>query len=69
MLSTAHRALLDYAVRLTEAPATCTAEHVDALRAAGNSDEAIHALVQVASYFNYINRVADGLGLQSEPEP
>ena len=37
-------------------------------RAAGASDEEIHATVQVCAYFNYINRVADALGVDLEPE-
>jgi alkylhydroperoxidase family enzyme len=41
---------------------------VDALRAIGASDEEIHSTVQVCSYFNYINRVADALGVDLEPE-
>jgi alkylhydroperoxidase family enzyme len=41
---------------------------VSALRNAGLSDAEIHDGVQVAAYFNYINRVADGLGVDLEPE-
>ncbi|MBK8977945.1 MAG: peroxidase [Planctomycetes bacterium] len=63
-----HRALLDYAVALTVAPHACRREDVDALRAAGATDAEIHATVQVAAYFNYINRVADALGVDLEPE-
>lgn len=55
-------------MKLTERPAACRREDVDALRAAGATDEEIHATVQVASYFNYINRVADALGVDPEPE-
>ncbi|MHC4513008.1 MAG: carboxymuconolactone decarboxylase family protein [Planctomycetota bacterium] len=54
--------------KVTKAPATCAREDVDALRAAGAGDEEIHATVQVCSYFNYINRVADALGVDLEPE-
>lgn len=39
---------------------------VDALRAAGFSDPAIHDASQVVSYFNYINRIADALGVELE---
>lgn len=41
---------------------------VDALRRVGFSDAAIHDAAQVIGYFNYINRVADGLGTDREPE-
>ena len=39
---------------------------IDDLRQAGFTDRAIHDAVQVISYFNYINRVADGLGIDPE---
>ena len=43
-------------------------EHVDALRAAGFDDVAIHDATQIVGYFNYINRVAEALGVEAEPE-
>jgi hypothetical protein len=43
-------------------------EDVDALRAQGWNDPAIHDAIQVVSYFNYINRVADGVGVDDEPD-
>ncbi len=39
---------------------------VDALRTAGFADPAIHDASQVVSYFNYINRIADALGVELE---
>lgn len=59
---------MDYCTKVTTAPSTCTKEDVDKLRSTGASDEEIHAAVQVCSYFNYINRVADALGVDLEPE-
>ena len=41
-------------------------EHVAALRAQGFDDVAIHDATQIVSYFNYINRVAVGLGVDHE---
>jgi alkylhydroperoxidase family enzyme len=41
---------------------------VDALRRHGLSDEAIHDAIQVVSFFNYINRIAEGVGIGPEPE-
>jgi uncharacterized peroxidase-related enzyme len=63
----AERALLDYAVKLTREPWTITAEDIAALRAAGWSDSAILDLNLVASYFAFVNRIADGLGVPLEP--
>jgi hypothetical protein len=41
---------------------------VAALRAAGLDDRAIVDANQVVSYFNYVNRIADGLGVELEPD-
>jgi uncharacterized peroxidase-related enzyme len=62
------RALCDLAEQLTRAPASIVQADVDALRAHGWSDEAIHDAIQVISYFNYVNRVADAVGIEDEPE-
>mgnify|MGYP005993920367 CR=1 FL=1 len=62
------RALLQYAERLSVAPADVEAEHLDDLRQHGLDDRALHDAVQVVSYFSYINRIADGLGVDPEPD-
>ena len=62
------RALCDFAVRLTREPASVGREDVDGLRAHGWSDEAIHDAIQVVAYFNYVNRVAEAVGIEDEPE-
>jgi alkylhydroperoxidase family enzyme len=41
---------------------------VDELRTHGWDDAAIHDAIQVIAYFNYINRVAEGIGIGPEPE-
>jgi len=41
---------------------------IDALRAQGLDDAAISDAIQVVSYFNYVTRVADGVGIDDEPE-
>ena len=56
------RAMLDFAVKLTEASAACTEQDVEALRDAGWSDEEIMDIAQVAAMFNFTNRLASGLG-------
>lgn len=62
------RALCDYARRLTLAPASVGAADAGALRAVGLDDTAIHDAIQVIAYFNYINRIAEGVGTDLEPE-
>jgi uncharacterized peroxidase-related enzyme len=62
------RAMLDFAVALTRAPAEVRRADVDRLRAAGFDDVAIHDLVHVTALFNYFVRVADGLGIEDEPD-
>ena len=43
-----------------------TADDTEQLRQHGFDDEAIHDAFQIAAYFNYINRVCDGLGIDLE---
>jgi uncharacterized peroxidase-related enzyme len=67
-LTPRERALCAFAERLTRDPGAMGAEHVAELRAAGLGDAGIHRAVQTIAYFNYINRVADGLEVELEPE-
>jgi uncharacterized peroxidase-related enzyme len=60
--------MCDYAVKLTATPQKVGAADLAPLRAVGLSDTDLHDLVQVIAYFNYITRVADGLGTDPEPE-
>ena len=62
------RALCDFAVAVTKSPAGVGQDDVDALRAAGWSDDGVHDAIQVIAFFNYINRVADAVGIEDEPE-
>jgi uncharacterized peroxidase-related enzyme len=62
------RVLLRYAERLSLSPGSCDESHVQELRQQGYSDVAIHDAAQVVAYFSYINRIADGLGVDLEPE-
>jgi uncharacterized peroxidase-related enzyme len=56
------RAMLDFAVKLTEESDRCGDEDIDALREAGWNDEEIMDIAQVAAMFNFTNRLASGLG-------
>jgi alkylhydroperoxidase family enzyme len=60
--------MLEYAEKLTRAPSTVRRADVDALRAAGFRDADVLAIVQVVGYFAYVNRLADGLGVELEAE-
>jgi uncharacterized protein YciW len=55
-------------VKLTATPQKVGAEDLAPLRAIGLTDTDIHDLVQVIAYFNYITRIADGLGTDPEPD-
>ena len=60
------RALCEYALKLTLTPGAMGRADLDGLRAHGFSDAEISIATQVISYFNYINRIADGLGVDAE---
>ena len=60
--------MCDFALKLTKTPAAMTEGDVSQLRGVGLDDGAINDAVQVIAYFNYINRVADSLGVDLEPE-
>ena len=61
-------ALCEYANKLTLQPAAIDQADIDRLRAAGCSDSAISDAAQVIGFFAYYNRLADGLGVDPEPE-
>src|SRR3990170_6488371 len=67
-LSPRERALCDFAVKLTHLAAEVEQADIDALRAQGLDDAAISDAIQVVGYFNYVTRVADGIGIDDEPE-
>ena len=56
-------AMLAYVDKLTRDPSAAQREDIDILRANGFDDTAILQITLIASFFNYINRVADGLGV------
>ena len=62
------RAMLDYAMALTHRPAEMTRAHLQPMRDAGMSDAELFDANQVVSYFAYVNRMVDGLGVELEDD-
>ena len=65
-LTPPQRTMLDYTVKLTESPTLMEADDLKPLREAGFDDKAILDINQIVAYFAYVNRVADGLGVEME---
>jgi uncharacterized peroxidase-related enzyme len=65
-ISPQDRVMLDYVVQLTKDATKVWKDDHDRLRAAGFDDKAILQITLIASWFNYINRVADALGVGRE---
>lgn len=65
-LDVADVALCEYAEKLTRSPAEVGGADIARLRKAGFDDQGISSATQVVAYFNYINRVAEGLGVPME---
>jgi alkylhydroperoxidase family enzyme len=53
---------------VTKSPSGVGQEDVDTLRSAGWTDDGVHDAIQVIAFFNYINRVADAVGIEPEPD-
>jgi len=60
------RVMLDYVVKITKDATKVWKDDHERLRAAGFDDKAILQITLIASWFNYINRVADALGVGRE---
>ena len=67
-LSPRQKALSKFAELVTRTPSAVRAQDLETLRRHGLTDRDILDAVEVVSYFNYINRVADALGIDPEPE-
>ncbi len=65
-ISRQDRVMLDYVVKLTQDATKVRPEDHDRLRDAGFDDKGILQITLIASWFNYINRVADALGVGRE---
>jgi uncharacterized peroxidase-related enzyme len=68
-LSDADRAMLDYVAQLTRDAARISADDLARLRQHGFDDRAILQINLIASWFNFVNRVADGLGVGRSTGP
>jgi uncharacterized peroxidase-related enzyme len=62
-ISDQDRAMLDYVAQLTRDATGISHDHHERLRAVGFDDRGILQITLIASWFNYINRVADALGV------
>ena len=62
-ISEQNKIMLDYVVKLTRDATQCSPEDHQRLRAVGFDDRGILQITLIASWFNYINRVADALGV------
>ena len=60
--------MLDFVVKLTLRPQQMRRDDIDRLRQAGFDDPTISDIVQITGLFAYYNRLADGLGIDEEPE-
>jgi len=60
--------MLSYAEKLTKLNSNINKENIDNLKSLGLEDKDILELNQVIAYFNYVNRIVDGLGVQLEKE-
>ena len=67
-LSESDKTLCNWAEKLTKTPGKMIKNDINTLEKFGFSQEAISDAAQVVGYFNYINRIADGLGVDLEPE-
>ena len=67
-LSPRMEAVLNYAFKLTITPHAMVEENVQELRETGCTDEDILAVNLIASYFNFVNRIALGLGVSFSPD-
>lgn len=62
------RTLLSFARVLNNSPSEIHREDMDRLRAAGFTDQNIFDAVVLVAYFNFMNRIADGFGVEPDPE-
>jgi len=66
-ISEQERVMLDYVVQVTRDATRITPAHHEGLRRVGFDDRAILQITLITAWFNYINRVADALGVGRGP--
>lgn len=66
-LTPADREMLDYVAKLTRSPCEIVTGDIERLRLAGFDDRGIHDICAIAGYYAFVNRIADGLGVDLEP--
>lgn len=62
------QAILRYVIKLTEHPGGIERADIDELRQHGFDDRAIHDICAITGYFAFVNRIADGLGVDLEAD-
>jgi len=67
-LSRREAALVEYALGLTREPAALTERDLAPLQSAGLTDEEVLQANMITAYFNFVNRIAEGLGVEAPPE-
>jgi uncharacterized peroxidase-related enzyme len=65
-ISAKDRVMLDYVIKLTKDATKCWKDDIERLKSVGFDDQGILQITLIASWFNYINRVADSLGVGRE---
>ena len=60
--------MINYVAKLSEAPESMVEDDIDSLKSAGFSDSQILRINMIASYFNFVNRIAVGLGVEFSEE-
>jgi len=65
-ISNQDRVMLDYVIKVTKDATKVWRDDMDKLRAVGFDDRGILQITLIAAWFNYINRVADSLGVGRE---
>jgi uncharacterized peroxidase-related enzyme len=65
-ISAQDRVMLDYVIKLTKDATKVWKDDIEGLRKVGFDDRGILQITLIASWFNYINRVADALGVGRE---